>query len=96
MTLEEAAREFHEHQEKEKMMSEMLKSQGSVGMGCSTNAVGCNLQRKPTLRQNLRAKLESAIESSKSVEQLRELDYLLDKNPEVARILELLDVALNH
>ena len=47
---------------------------------------------KAGLRDRLQGQIYRADKESRRVEGLRELDYLLEKNPEVARILDLLDL----
>lgn len=49
----------------------------------------CNAQ--PSLRERIRADRFRAEESATRRDRLLELEYLLDKHPDVARILELLD-----
>lgn len=45
----------------------------------------------PTLRDRIRNQRYRSESEAKNAGLLAELEYLLDKNPEVARILELLD-----
>lgn len=46
-----------------------------------------------SLRERLREQAARARRESRKVDRLDELNYLLDKNPEVARILDLLEDA---
>ena len=46
---------------------------------------------EPSLRERIRGKRIHAQSQSRRLEQLHELEYLLDKHPEFARILELID-----
>lgn len=55
--------------------------------GCDVNATG-----RPSLRDRVSSDLRCAIDQSRKAEQLRELSFLLDKNPEVARILDLMEI----
>lgn len=45
----------------------------------------------PSLRQRIKSQLRRAQDEARKENALHELEYLLDKNPEVARILDLLD-----
>ena len=45
----------------------------------------------PPLAQRIRTQLRRSETEAFRAEQLRELEHLLDKNPEVARILDLLE-----
>jgi hypothetical protein len=46
---------------------------------------------EPTLRERIRNQRCRAQNESRRLEQLHELEYLLEKHPEVARILELME-----
>ncbi len=45
----------------------------------------------PSLRERIRAQRMHAQNASNRLNQLHELEYLLEKHPEVARMLELID-----
>ena len=55
---------------------------------CSTSAGGC---ANPSLRERISAQKFRAQQESRNANRLAELECLLDKNPEVARILDLLE-----
>ncbi len=59
---------------------------GSAGIGKPAMHIA-----EPSMRERLKAQLYHAQKESSKENKLLELEYLLDKNPEVARILELLD-----
>lgn len=46
----------------------------------------------PTLRERIGSQRYHAQVESRRLEQLHELEYLLEKHPEVARILELIEI----
>ncbi len=52
---------------------------------------GCNFTIRPTLRDRVGKSLHLAAESAQKAERLRRLVELLDRNQEVAEILDLLD-----
>jgi hypothetical protein len=63
----------------------------------NTGAVGCAnsvppSEWRPSLRERIGKMRRSAERESRRAEKLRELDYLLDKNPEVERILNLMEI----
>lgn len=66
--------------EEEKLQSEIRNAQ----------AFGCSIQRS-TMRDKLKARIERHSQDARHVERCNELYDLLNKNPEVARILELFE-----
>ena len=64
---------------------------------CATGTIGglygSNLTQsaQPSMRERINAQLYRAQVESRKENALAELQYLLDKNPEVARILDLLE-----
>lgn len=59
---------------------------GGIG-GC----VGKHEVAQPSLRERIYSQRRHAQTESKRLDQLTELQFLLDSNPEIARILELLE-----
>jgi hypothetical protein len=57
--------------------------------GASTKA--CDEPAMEMLTQRFRSKLQRSKREQRKSDQMEELLYLLDKNPEVARILDLID-----
>lgn len=69
------------------------------GMAADYGAVGgagmarnCAEPRQPSLMESVESQLHRATGEVRKAEQLHELQYLLQKNPDVARILDLLEV----
>lgn len=62
---------------------------GIIG-GCGNAAMGLDTD-KPSLRNWIKSQLRRASNEAQKANALSELEYLLDKNPEVARILDLLE-----
>lgn len=60
------------------------------GAGASTLSQDCTNPAGPSLTERLQYQRRRAREQARNASNLDELIYLLDKNPEVARILELL------
>lgn len=54
---------------------------------------GAAMMAEPSLRERIHSQRHHAQVQSRKVEQLAELEYLLDKHPDVARILELMEAA---
>ena len=52
---------------------------------------GCPKEYRATLRERVGRQRERAQLEACNVERLAELEYLLDKNPDVARILDLME-----
>lgn len=48
--------------------------------------------RRPSLMESVESQLNRATGEAYKADQLRELQYLLQKNPDVARILDLIEV----
>ena len=69
--------------EKMKAMQAQLAQDGAQ---CGASPV-----RKESLRERLADRVSRADRESRKTESMRELAYKLDKNPEVARILELME-----
>ncbi len=71
----------------------------AIGAGTRASADLCagsiyadtSMPRRPGLRERLRTNLRFAREQVQKTEMMNELEYLLEKNPEVARILELME-----
>ena len=63
-------------------------AQGTIG---SANDFGAAQVAEPSLRERIHNQRHWAQVESRRAEQLMELEFLLDKNPETARILELLE-----
>lgn len=64
----------------------------NIGSGMAGCAIGLNDHYRPdTLSQRISARLVYAEQESRRAGSLNELRYLLDKNPDVARILDLID-----
>ena len=72
---------------------------GNIGSGASIggystlNQAEAQMPCKSSLRDRIASRARHAARESRHAENLKELQYLLDKNPEVARILELLEAA---
>lgn len=60
----------------------------AYGMGLNT---ACEEPSRELLTRGLASRLHRARREKAKTDQLEELIYLLDKNPEVARILDLID-----
>ena len=69
-------------------MANASMTQGYVGGGMALDEP-C----KAPLRDRIGSRARRAGNEARRAENLKELQYLLDKNPEVARILELLEAA---
>ena len=72
-----------------------MQAQGKCGtIGAKdTMAYGTNVKcAMPLLRERIHDQRCRAQVESRRIEQLAELEHLLDKNPETARILELLEL----
>lgn len=60
---------------------------------CATGSIGSkNSQYQPNLQDRISEQLYMAQKNATKLENLKELKYLLDKNPEVTRILSLLEL----
>ena len=70
------------------MANKAMPPQGYVGGGMALDEP-C----KAPLRDRIGSRARRAGNEARRAENLKELQYLLDKNPEVARILELLEAA---
>ena len=85
--------------EMEAKLAKHLESErfGQIGAalgGYSTlNQAEAQMPCKSSLRDRIASRAHHAARESRRAENLKELQYLLDKNPEVARILELLEAA---
>lgn len=67
----------------------MAEAQFQAGAGCGeVNGV---YDGPPTLRDRIHSQRMSAERSGRQASRLREVEELLDRNPEVARILDLLE-----
>ena len=81
-----------EHKLKSMAEQEARLNQGST---CASSVLGSTNEgcclASPSLRERIRNQSYHAKVESRRVEQLQELEFLLDKNPEVARILDLLE-----
>lgn len=70
---------------------------GQAGIGAASagysNQAELKMPCKSSLRDRIASRAHHAARESRRAENLQELQYLLDKNPEVARILELLEAA---
>ncbi len=62
---------------------------GTIG-GYANQAMGLDTDA-PSLRSRIHSQLRCAQRESRKANLLSELEYLLDKNPETARILELME-----
>lgn len=72
-----------------KAQQEYQRQTATIGGGAlGGGALQCG---QPSLRERLSNRLYRAQEEARTADRLSELQYLLDKHPEVARILELLD-----
>jgi len=61
-----------------------------VNYECGTS--GMDICARPTLRDCIKRQIENAHSQGWLLEELNELDDLLEKNPDVARILDLIDI----
>ena len=66
---------------------------GALGGYSTLNQAEAQMPCKSSLRDRIASRARHAARESRHAENLKELQYLLDKNPEVARILELLEAA---
>ena len=68
---------------------------GNIGSGASIGGYSTlnRAEEKMPLRDRISSRARRAGNEAIRAENLKELQYLLDKNPEVARILELLEAA---
>jgi predicted Zn-dependent peptidase len=81
-----------------RLMTEMeekayaAKTQGGLGgyANCET-AQACDAEYRPGLRERVSSQLRDINRQEKKGLRLAELQHLLDKNPEVSRILDLLE-----
>jgi len=65
--------------------AEKMQAQGMVGRNETSEPA------QESMRERFQYRLSRATREARSKERLEELLYLLDKNPEVARILELIE-----
>ena len=65
----------------------------AIGGYSTLNKAEAQMPCKSSLRDRIASRAHHAARESRRAENLKELQYLLDKNPEVARILELLEAA---
>ena len=65
----------------------------SSGLGCGQVGSTLSQPAQPGLRERVAMNLNRAQQEARRAEVLHELQYLLDKNPDIARILDLLEVA---
>jgi hypothetical protein len=74
---------------------EVLVKMKAEAAQCAANTVGSGIlgmtPKPSSLRERLRSNLSYARRQAQKREQMEELEYLLDKHPEVARILDLLE-----
>ena len=76
------------------LAAELSKAQiQSVGAGYAVGGMALDEPCKAPLRDRIASRARRAGNEARRAENLKELQYLLDKNPEVARILELLEAA---
>lgn len=76
---------------KMKLMNDTAQ-QTAYGLGLQGSAgKSCDPPTRENLLQRFRSRLNRARRDKIKTEQLEELTYLLDKHPEVARILDLVD-----
>lgn len=67
-------------------------NQGQVGVGTMGLANESPKIARPRLLERIANQRYRAENESRRADNLRELEYLLEKNPDIARILDLLDV----
>ena len=82
--------------EQEQKLKAHLEAQAGCGQATSQyggveNCAAQTIAAPPSLRQRISNRRARAEQETRHLDQLQELEYLLDKHPEVARIFELLD-----
>lgn len=79
-------------QEKAAYEANQCAQSGAVGNG-STMCLDkdANMAGRPSLRDQVERQKYEAVRASHKAERMKELAYLLDKHPDVARILDLLE-----
>lgn len=75
-------------------MEEKLKQQQYSESIAQSQPQQCGEPMRETLTRRIDSRLYRAEKESRNNERLRELRYLLNKHPEIARILDLLDADL--
>lgn len=65
----------------------------TLGGGAIGGGLSGNLAAHPSLRERVAMSLNRAQQESKRADILHELQHLLEKNPDIARILDLLEMA---
>ena len=76
----------------EELQKAKIQAQSSI-LGCGQVGAGLSEAAQPGLRERVAMNLNRAQQEARRSDVLHELQYLLDKNPEVARILDLLEAA---
>lgn len=95
---------LHREQQEKEQAEARYRDAGMAGFGCVTsgkpmgyqdrrdeNQCGPGATPRPDLRDRIYSQRVRAESSARNADRLRELELLLDKNPEVARILDLLE-----
>lgn len=81
---------YEDQQAKLKMEQAQYAAQSqTLGGICGSNSM--SEPARPGLRERIGDQSRRAGNEARKAERLKELEYLLDKHPEVARILDLLD-----
>lgn len=75
----------------EKLTAHQDAGYGTLG-GMAPNTMSGMDPRRPSLMESVESQLHRATGEARKADQLRELQYLLQKNPDVARILDLIEV----
>ena len=74
-------------------IKELTQKAAAEERGCSLQTQGgSNEDARPNLRDRIARQSARAQAESRNVERLAELEYLLDKHPDFARIFDLLDL----
>ena len=87
--------DYENEQLAKKLEAERFGQIGGAAIGgySTLNKAEAHMPCKSPLRDRIASRAHHAARESRRAENLKELQYLLDKNPEVARILELLEAA---
>ena len=87
--------DYENEQLAKKLEAERFGQIGGAAIGgySALNQAEAQMSCKSSLRDRIASRARHAAHESRRAENLKELQYLLDKNPEVARILELLEAA---